>query len=68
MATKGKSNKVYRVHTALAETASENELPHWSKYVVIACDAQEAITTARPKFNDRSEYAESVELLAVLSE
>ena len=66
MAETNKSQKVYRVHTAIAETESENELLNWSKYTVIATDVETAIEIAKGKFNNPDEYVESVELVTEL--
>ena len=59
------SMKVYNVKTSWADKSGD--VQNWSSYTLIAPDAELAISFAKVRFG-KSEYAESVELVAVLDE
>lgn len=63
-----KSMKVYTVHTGIAANRYEGECLNWSKYNVLANDAEGAISTARKLFTMKGEYVKSVEFVGELSE
>lgn len=55
--------KLYSVHIGLADDGEGTECTNWSKTNVVATNASEAISRARLK---KGEYAEAVELVAVI--
>jgi hypothetical protein len=59
------SNKVYKVRTSWAD--KDGDVQNWNSYTLIAPDAELAISFAKVRFG-KCEYAESVELVAVLDE
>lgn len=67
--TKAKlSQKVYEVQTGLHAIKSEAEIVNWSKYTVVARDAEMAISFAKVRFRMAREYIWQVTFITELDE
>lgn len=68
MSKRSVSAKVYQVNTGISGDRYEGECVNWSKYTLVAPDAELAISFAKVRFTQPREYVVSVELVAVLDE
>jgi len=68
MSKRSVSAKVYQVNTGFSGDRYEGECVNWSKYTLVAPDAELAISFAKVRFTQPREYVVSVELISVLDE